>query len=409
MARRMSRRKLVLIVLPILAVLGAGAGLLFTGNLPFGPGAGTALADTTEVAESDESQDPEEMAVPVELARVEKREIAAFYRAASVIEANRLVVLVAKVAGRVHTIHVEEGDWVEQGAILAELENGREKIQVQQAELKLADQDRQLERNRQMLAEELISQQDFDTVESAYQLAVTERDLVRIALEETHIRAPFAGQVTLRSIVLGQQVAMTAPTFTLADFDPLRVRVYLPEVIARKIEVNQRVLVTPEAVDESLPARVERIAPVVDPATSTVRLTLQLDDGLAKARVGGFCKVRITTDIHHSALAIPKIALVEEGALRSVFIAEADTARKVEIRTGLYDETHVEILDGLVGGEYVVTLGQGGLRTGSNIEALNGIDVGYVEPAEETEEPSDAHESRLPQDEETVATLIDDS
>ena len=55
-------------------------------------------------------------------------------------------------------------------------------------------------------------------------------------------------------------------------------------------------------------------------------------------RVGGFVKVRITTDTHNDALAVPKTALVEEGGLRSVFVAEADTVRKVEINTGLYDE-----------------------------------------------------------------------
>ena len=96
-------------------------------------------------------------------------------------------------------------------------------------------------------------------------------------------------------------------------------------------------------------------------------------------RVGGFVKVRITTDQHHDALAMPKLALVEEGALRSVFVAEADTVRKVEIETGLYDETHVEVLDGRRGrAPFVVTMGQGGLRNGTPDPALNAEAAGYV-------------------------------
>jgi len=94
--------------------------------------------------------------------------------------------------------------------------------------------------------------------------------------------------------------------------------------------------------------------------------------------VGGFVKVRITTDQHHDALAIPKLALVEEGALRSVFVAEADTVRKVEIETGLHDESHVEVLTGLAEGVCVVTMGQGGLRTGTPIRALNADAAGYT-------------------------------
>jgi len=138
-----------------------------------------------------------------------------------------------------------------------------------------------------------------------------------------------------------------------------------------------------EAMDKPVPAVVERISPVVDPATSTVRLTLLVEGKPQSLRVGGFVKVRITTDTQTDALSIPKLALVEEGGLRSVFLAEADSVRKVEVRTGLYDESHIEVLDGLETGDYVVTLGQGGLRDGSHIDVLNATEVGWVPPVKE--------------------------
>jgi multidrug efflux pump subunit AcrA (membrane-fusion protein) len=141
-----------------------------------------------------------------------------------------------------------------------------------------------------------------------------------------------------------------------------------------------------EAVDEPVDATVERIAPIVDPTTSTVRLTLLVEGDPKQLRVGGFVKVRITTDTHQEALAIPKKALVEEGGLRSVFVAEADTVRKIEVRTGLYDESHVEILDGLEASEFVISIGQGGLRTGSHVKVLNADDVGWVSPSDEASE-----------------------
>jgi membrane fusion protein (multidrug efflux system) len=343
------------------------------------------VADTTAsgdvvAAEKDEKSDsdePEVMPVPVELALVEGRGIAAYYRAASVIEADRLVELVTKTTGRVRVVNVEEGDWVKKSQILAELENDRERIQLRKAELTVSDKKRLLDRSRSMLAEELISREEFDVQESAFKMAEAERDLAAIALEDTRLRAPFSGRITERKIVPGQQLAIAASAFTIGDFTPLRVRVYLPEAIARKVTTGQRVLVSPEAATQPLEAEVERIAPVVDPTTSTVRLTLLLDGDQEAARVGSFVKVRITTDEHHDALAIPKTALVEEGALRNVFIAEADTVRKVEIETGLYDETHVEILEGLFAGDFVVTMGQGGLRTGTLIKPLNGTELGY--------------------------------
>ncbi|MFH2052706.1 MAG: efflux RND transporter periplasmic adaptor subunit [bacterium] len=371
----------ILLVVVIVVAAGGGTVLFRTGKLPFLPGATVAAADSTATADvaavKKDKDGPEVMPIPVELARAEARGIAAYYRAASVVEADRLVDLVAKVPGRIQTIQVEEGDWVEKGSVLAEFENERERIQLRKAELTLADKQRLLERTERMLAEELISRQEFDEVESTCRLAEAERDLAAINLEDTRIRAPFSGRVTDRKVVAGQQVPAAAAAFTLGDFSPLRVRVHLPEAVARKIEEGQRVLVAPEAVEIDLEAVVERISPVVDPATSTVRLTLLLDEDGAAMRVGAFVKVRITTDRRNDALAIPKLALVEEGALRSVFVAAADTVRKVEVETGLYDETHVEVLEGVAAGDFVVTMGQGGLRSGTVIKVLNPAEVGY--------------------------------
>ena len=368
------KRKRMVIGLSALVILAvAGTFLWRSGKLPFGAQQAVAGADSTRTG----ADDPEDVAVPVELAAAGRRAIAAYYRSASTVEADRLVELVTRVGGRVRSLSAEEGDWVAQGAVLAELENEREKVQLRQAELKLEDQRRQLERNRAMMDQKLISDQEFDAVRGAFELAETERDLAGIALEETRLRAPFAGQITQRRVVAGQQVAAGEAMVTLADFSPLRVRIHLPEAVARKVVAGQRVLVTPDTEGADLEAVVERIAPVVDPATSTVRLTLLLREGGGPVRAGGFVKVRITTDTHTDALAVPKTALVEEGGLRSLFVAEADTVRKVEINAGLYDEEFVEVLDGVEEGAFVVTAGQGGLRHGSRIEALNAAAAGY--------------------------------
>ena len=383
---RKLRKALTRAGLPIFLILTALAVLWFAGNLPFVQnGSGQAVADTTQTAakgddaedSAEKNKEPEVLPVPVELAKVGNQPISAYYRAASVIEADRLVDLVCRTQGRIQLVSVEEGDMVQAGQVLAELENEREKIQLRKADLTLADKDRELERSRNMLAEEVISRQEFDDVQSAWNLAEAERDLARIALEDTRIRAPFSGLVTERKVVVGQQVTAGAAVFALGDFSPLRVRVHLPEAVARKVEKGQRVLITPEAASGPLEAVIERVSPVVDPITSTVRLTLLLADDCRRVSVGGFVKVRITTESHHQALAIPKTALVEEGALHSVFVAEADTVRNVEVETGLYDETHVEILEGLFCGDFVVTLGQGGLRTGAIVRVLNDEDVGY--------------------------------
>lgn len=385
----MARRKRVLI--PVGAVVTLAVALFLVGHfrvlpLPWSPDSQALASEADGQKKGDDEE--EVVPVPVELALASSRPIAAFYRASSVVEADRHVKLVAKTAGRVRQVNVEEGDWVHRGDVLAELENDRERIRLRQEELRLEERRRELDRSRSLLERSLVTQEDFDGARSAFELAETERDLARVHVEDTHVRAPFDGQVTERLVVPGQHINISEALFTLVDFSPLRVRIHLPETVAQKVRAGDRVQLDVETASEPVPATVERVAPVVDPATSTVRVTLRVDGRAEELRVGGFVKVRIVTDTHAEALAIPKLALVEEGGLRSVFVAAADSVRKVELRTGLYDETHVEVLDGLQGGEYIVTLGQGGLRTGSRIEVLNAAEVAWVSPAEEEGEPA---------------------
>jgi len=351
--------------------------------------------DSKDKKDKKKDGEEEEVPVPVELAVAGSRPIAAFYRASSVVEADRHVNLVAKTAGRVRKVNVEEGDWVHQGDVLAELENDRERIRLRQEELRLDESQRDLDRSRSLLESSLVTQEDFEGVRSAFELAETERDLARVQLEDTQVRAPFDGQVTERLVVPGQHINLSEPLFTLVDFSPLRVRIHLPEAIAQKVRAGDRVTLDVETTPDPVPAVVERVAPVVDPSTSTVRVTLRVDGRAEDLRVGGFVKVRITTDTHAEALSVPKLALVEEGGLRSVFVAESDSVRKVEVRTGLYDESHVEILDGLRDGELVVSLGQGGLRTGSRIDVLNAEEVGWVAPDEDEEAAPEAESIEL--------------
>jgi RND family efflux transporter MFP subunit len=398
----MTARRKRFVLFPLAGLVVVAVALLALGysgvmTLPWTPGAPaeahaseTGDADSTaadDEKEKDGEEDEEEIIpVPVELARAQPRKISAYYRASSFIEADRHVELVTRTTGRVRKVMVDEGDWVEEGQVLAELENDRERIQLRQMQLKVGDQERELERRESLLSQHLITQDEFDDTRSAFGLAEADRDLADITLEETLIRAPFSGQVTGRMIVPGQYVSVSEPLFNLVDLEPLRVRVNLPEVVARKVRPGERVQVITEAIEDPIEATVERISPIVDPTTSTVRLTLLVEGNRDLLRVGGFVKVRITTDTHQEALAVPKKALVEEGGLRSVFVAEADTVRKIEVRTGLYDESHVEILDGLEDAEWVVRVGQGGLRTGSHIDVLNADDVGWVPPEPEEDE-----------------------
>jgi RND family efflux transporter MFP subunit len=116
---------------------------------------------------------------------------------------------------------------------------------------------------------------------------------------------------------------------------------------------------------------VERIAPAVDPATSTVKVTLRVDNPARNLRVGSFVRGRITTDVHEGVVSVPRKALVPEAGSAYLFVAEADTVRKVPVETGYADDSFIEITRGLEPDQRIITVGQGGLRHGSRIKDLS--------------------------------------
>ncbi len=333
------------------------------------PADALAAADST-LAENGEG-DEKDVRVPVELFAAVRRDLPSYFNATGSLEAKRQVEIIAKAQGQIERLHVEEGQMVDTGDVLVELEHREEKLLLDQAEVRKVTTARELERIRGLLDKGLGSERDFETAKEEAEVAAIERDLAQVRLNDRIIRAPFRGQVTMRHVELGQTINVGQALVTLADIDPLEVRLHLPEQIVKDLNVGQPVEIRPDiAQDRPLRGEVERIAPSVDPATSTVKVTLRVVDSGGLARVGSFVRARVTTDVHEGTLAIPKKAMVPEAGATFLFVAEADTVRKVPVETGYADDQYIEITAGLDEGDTVVTVGQGGLREGAKIRDL---------------------------------------
>jgi membrane fusion protein (multidrug efflux system) len=115
--------------------------------------------------------------------------------------------------------------------------------------------------------------------------------------------------------------------------------------------------------------RVERISPVVDQASGTVKVTVALEPQQG-FRPGAFVRVEIRTDTKSDAILIPKRAIIEEDGLNYVFVATRDTAQRTKVQLGYQSEGMVEIRTGVSPGQSVVVAGQGALKEGAKIKVL---------------------------------------
>jgi len=304
-------------------------------------------------------------AIPVQVATVVRGDISNYLLHTTSIEAQREVDLIAKVSGQVVKLPAEEGMLVNKGQLLAQLDEAELKIDLVQAKVRMETDKTAFERAKDMLAKNLIAKEAYDTARLQYESSKSAYEAAKLKVDYTSIRAPFAGFITQRQIELGQRVNVNQVLFRLADFNPLRARIYVPEKDMMRLYEGQKASITADALPGmQFSGVVKMISPVVDPTSGTAKVTIDIPDTRGKLKPGMFATVRIITDTRKNTLLIPKKALLLESQTDQVFVYDNGIARKRTLKLGFTAGDTVEVLSGLQEGERVVVIGQEGLREG---------------------------------------------
>ncbi len=318
--------------------------------------------------DEDEKKEP---AIPVETAEVARRDIPAFLASTATLEPEKQATILSKQSGQVLKLRAEEGDWVKKGQIIAELDGAEERVRLEEAAARATGLKLEYERVQSLHEREMASDKQLHDAEASFAESEANRKAMELQVAQNLVRAPFAGQLTERHVDVGQNVEVGAEIFSIVDRTPLLARIHLAEKEVRELEVGQSIWISRDESDASEhQGSVLRISPIVDTRTGTVKVTCQLENASAEMRPGSFVRVKVQTGIHQDVLAIPKRALVAEGADTYVYRAEADSVVKVMVETGFTDSDFVEVVEGLESGARIVTVGHGGLKQGSRIDDM---------------------------------------
>lgn len=319
-------------------------------------------------SKEDPAPDAAAMAVPVEVAAIRRGAIEAVQKTSRHLEAEQEVRVYARTANRVTKLLVEEGDRVEQGQVLVQLEDDIQTTQAEKARGNVERARREFARLEALYAQRLISEQVYsDSQFELRQLELALEDAQR-QLDYTRVVAPIAGTVTLRLVKEGDLVNVSQHLFDLVDFNSIVARVYLPESELPNLRVGQPVRVVATALPgQEHEGYVQRIAPVVERKTGTVKVTVAFRD-VGALRPGMYVTVELVTASNAQALLIPKRALVHDGGQIFAYrLGEERVVQRVLVRPRLGDELHVEPLEGFAEGDLLVVAGQTGLRDGARV------------------------------------------
>ena len=322
-------------------------------------------------AKEKDPADDKAAAVPVETRSLKRAEMVAVYSGTAPIEAHEEAQVVAKVGGEVRQIHVEEGDTVREGQVLARLDGDRLRLDLARTDANLKKLERDYKRTLDLSERGLVSKStaenlkyDLDALRAAY-------DSARLELSYTEIRAPIAGVVSARHIKVGNTIQPNDPTFTVTDLDPLLAYVHVPEKEFRKIAPGQAAEVVVDALGgDRFVGNISRISPTVDPQTGTFKARVEVDDQSRRLKPGMFARVNIVYERRQQALQLPRTAILDADGQQSVYVVADGKAQQRVIKTGLANGGWIEVLDGLQGDERVVTVGQAGLKSGTPVRIV---------------------------------------
>jgi membrane fusion protein (multidrug efflux system) len=322
--------------------------------------------------ESKDDAKKEEASIPVEVATASQGAIEAAYRGTATLEAEDEATVNAKTGGVIEAILVEEGQRVKAGQVLARLETDRLRLEVARAKASLDQLEQDFKRNASVYQRNLVSREAYERSKFELDGARAAYDLARLALDESEIKSPFAGVVSLRYIKVGNMIQAGSPAFRVTKMDSLQAQIYVPERDIDKLAAGQSTTLTVDAwPQKTFKGSILRVNPVVDASTGTVKVTVAMAPEQPELKPGMFGRVEILYDRRENALLIPKDAVLTEDAQQSVFVVTEGRAHRRNIKVGYSDAEHYEVIDGLKPGDQLVVTGQASLKDDSKIEIVN--------------------------------------
>jgi membrane fusion protein (multidrug efflux system) len=340
----------------VLAIGGAGLGWLL-------------LAEPASDAR--EATEGSSRSVKVQTAMAESGRAATVVTATGTLRSSDSVMVQPEVGGRIIGLPFQQGQSVEAGTPLVELDKVILGAERDKAEAALVLARENFRRTSQLSRQGATAARALDEAQAALVNAEAELELARARFDRATIRAPFAGVVGLKDVSVGRYVTSGDELVGLDRIDPLDLDFRLSERLLAELQPGQTVAVTVDALpDRRFTGTVVALDPVVDVNGRAVRARATIANPDRALRPGLFARVTLETDVRPGAVLVPEAAIVLQAGGSVVFRVEDGRAVSTSVTTGVRRGGRVEIVEGLEAGAAVVVSGHVRLRDRAAVEVV---------------------------------------
>ncbi len=329
------------------------------------------------------------------------RQIDMVIRAAGMVKAhpNREAQVSSRVAGKISGLFAQVGDTVKAGQRIVEIQSPEiQKLQVEmiQAENKLILHGAELDRIRQLVDAKIAAQKDLIAAQNQHQFTLNEieglaQQLVLLGLPEEAVKrvrtqktvstfsifSPLGGLIAERNVVLGETVDPGKVILKVIDPSVVSVEGDAFEEALPRLKTGQTVRIRLASYPGAIfTGKILRFSPVIDAQKRTLHLWVEVPNPAGKLKPNLFAEMDIVVGGAQEVLAVPLEALITAEGLNIVFVEEKGGFRRADVTLGARDDRYVEVKNGLVPGDIVVTTGKQQVYTKSLIAQSGGVALG---------------------------------
>jgi len=299
------------------------------------------------------------------------------------------VTVVAKVPGTLEVQRFEEGDWVDEGEVLYEIDpdkyrvahrQAQANVDVRQAALEAAS--RTWKRVQSLYAANAISKQEYDNAQGNFEQAEAALSAARVAveaakidLEDATIRAAIGGVASQTHVDVGNYIASpNTPLVTITQLNPIHAEFSLPDqdFFTLKKELNTVTLALESDAQTRVQGKIAYTDSAINAHTSTVKLKGIFENPEGALMPGLFARVHLEGVMLNDAITIPQEALVQDPSGMYVYVLKEGKAQKLSVAIGQATEGRYVIESGLEGGEVLILDNLTKLRQGMPVNVAKG-------------------------------------
>ncbi len=292
---------------------------------------------------------------------------------------DKSVTVYALEGGQVRRMLADIGQWVTKGQTLARLTNPEISRQYEMAKVaaKYAKKEYDRLKGIQTATPDLVSIREVEAAEAKYEIKNAALHAISNRMAQLSVRAPFSGTVSKRYVDAGALVqnalktGSATPLVDIQDASTIRLTIYMPESDVSYVSKGTAVTIHfPELGGKEYQGRVTRTSGALDPLTKNMTVEIDIPNKAHRIKPGMFARVDFVLATKEEVLSLPQEALVLKNDATYVYVVKGGFAHLKEIKKGLEDKEHFQVISGVTPGDKIVVKGKNTIRDGVKVQMV---------------------------------------